>query len=1479
MINNIIAFSIRNKFIVALLILALIGVGIQSMLTINLGSVPDITNNQVQVITVSPNLATADIEQFVTYPVELEMSNLPGITEIRSVSRFGLSVVTIVFKDKMGTYLPRQVVQEKLNTVREEIPAQFGEPFMGPITTGLGEILQYTIKTKPGYDTVYSPLELRTIQDWIVKRQLALIPGVVEVNSFGGSIKQYEIALNPEKLNAMQVSIGEVFEALEKNNVNTGGAYIEKDHMASFIRGEGLARSLEDIRNIVVRTENGVPVLIKDVAEDVHYGHNVRYGAITRDGHEAVGGMVLMLKGANPNEVIQNVKARLVSIQHSLPEGLEIDPFLDRSELIHRTTSTVMKNLTEGSLIVIFVLVLLLGSLRGGLITASVIPLSLLFAFVLMKIFGIWANLMSLGAIDFGIIVDGAVIIVEGTVHELEKRIRAGKNRFSNIEMDEVAYKASSTMMNSAFFGQLIILIVFTPILFLTGVEGKMFQPMAYTFGFAVLGAIFLSLTYVPMISALVMKPIVNKKNLWARMETGLERFSSGLIKGIQKAYDPFLRVSLRHKVSVLTVALLLFGSALLIFSRMGGEFIPSLDEGDIAMQTFLRPGSSLSETVKREKEVEKIILSKFPEVKTMVARIGVADIPTDPMGFDYTDSFIILEKDRSKWVSAKTKNELIEKIKEAVSELPGLNFSFSQPVELRFNELLTGVREDVAVKIYGEDLDILAQKGAEAAAIIRNIRGAEDVTMERTAGLPQMTVRYDRRKVARYGLTIEKLNSYVSAAFAGSKAGVIFEGEKRFDLVIRFDEKHRRSIEDLRNLYIDLPNGNQVPIKEVAEISYRPGPMQISRDNTFRRIYVGVNVRDRDVESLVEEIREKLEAQLDLPPGYYITYGGAFENLQRAKERLGVVVPIALALIFILLYFALKSFAQTLMIYMAVPLAAIGGVYTLWLRDMPFSISAGVGFIVLFGVAVLNGLVLISRFNSLKEEGVTDIGERIFQATHERLRPILLTALAAMFGFLPMAISQSAGAEVQRPLATVVIGGLFSATLLTLVVVPILYALVEARTERRKRRKKKGMPPVAILLTGIMLGFLSFTGRATAQQTDTLPRITLEEAVKKAVDRYPALKAARLGVDNQQSLKMTAWDIGATQLATGAEEVGNNTPDGIYNRFTITQSFDVIGIHARNKEAAVKIDMAETVLDLTALEIRKEVSIAWGNVLSAQQQYALYEQLDSVFRDLERAARLRLEAQAASRLEYLSVTTQARQITIQKEKARRDLLIALRNLNRWFVSDTLFTVDTSERAFSVEPPFLAPDSIAAHPLLQLSGQEIRLAEAQVRREKTNYAPAFFVQFGTQKIGAQKGFYQYEVGLSIPLVFAAQMGRTRSAKIRQQIAVENYQRKSIEVTTQYRNLLDEYRKWQMTWHYYRDEALPAALEQKKGALMAYRQGAIDYVSFLQNIRDAVQIEFEMQKAFAGYLDARFRLEYFLDQTDVPEKGMTVAAKR
>jgi heavy metal efflux system protein len=1473
MINGIIYFSIKNKLIVGLLTLALIGTGIYSMFTMNLGSLPDITNNQVQVITVSQNLATEDIERFVTFPVELAMANLPGTLEIRSISRFGLSVVTIIFEDDMGTYLPRQLVQEKLNVVRQQIPEQFGSPYMGPITTGLGEIYQYTLQPKPGYETRYSPTELRTIQDWIVKRQMALVEGVVGINSFGGKIKQYEVAINPEKLNANNVSISEVFEALQRNNANTGGAYIEKNNMANFIRGEGLVRSLDDIRNIVIKNVNGIPILIRDVAEKVHFGHQVRYGAFTQDGQEAVGGMILMLRGSNSNAVIQNVQERIVKVQKSLPEGLEIKPFLDRSALIERTTNTVTQNLTEGALIVIFVLVILLGSVRGGIITASTIPLSLLFAFIMMKLFDVSGNLISLGAIDFGIIVDGVVIIVERTVYEIQKQIKARRFEIDQRVMDEIAYQAGSSMMKTAFFGQLIILLVFIPILSLTGIEGKMFHPMAYTLGFAMLGAIILCLTYVPMMSALFLKPAQNKSSWSGRFGTWIESGGEKIVSGFYRAYLPLLKNALRHKVIVIIVTIMLLGAAGFTFSRMGSVFIPQLDEGDIAMQALIRSGSGLNEAIDVSITIENILLKNFPEIKTVLSRIGVADIPTDPMPIDIADMFIILEKDKIKWTSAKSKEELIKKIKTKLdSELTGVNLVFSQPVELRFNELLTGVREDVAVKLYGDDLEVLAQKVEQMAKIIQTVPGVGDVNPERTSGLSQMTVRYNREKLAQYGLNIEKLNEYVSSAFAGSVAGIIFEGEKRFEMVIRFDEAYQKSIDDLRNLYIDLPNGMQVPIKELADINYVLGPMQISRDNAFRRTYVGVNTRGRDVESVVRDIQQKLNAELDLPPGYYLTYGGEYENLQSAKNRLAILIPIVLFLVFVLLYFALKSVSQSIIIFTGVPLAAVGGVFALWIRDMPFSISAGVGFIVVFGIAVLDDLVLIDRFNTLKAEGITNIKQRILIGTKERIRPILLADTTDIFGFLPMALSVSAGAEVQHPLSTVVIGGLFTSALFTLIVLPVLYTFVENRSINRKSIKNKKStkhPNTNALLTLIICGGLlsillgtATIAKAQSQPIDNLQTITLEQARERAVKNFPKIQSAKLEIESQEALKKTAWNLGNTTLFTGEEEAGNGS-SGVQSRGIQQRQIDVFGIVPRLQLQKERISLAENALNLSMIEVEREVSRAWAMVYTAKNNYQVFKRLDSIFADIERAARIRLEVEATSKLEYLATANQGNQVQIQKEQAYRDYLSALQQLNLWLVNDTLFTVPDIPADQLDSPLDFVADSLDSHPALNVSKQQVNVADAAIKERHSQFLPKLNLQYSRQEIAGQSGFHQFQAGVQIPLFFGPELGRSQSAKIQRTIAAQNLQQKQLELNAAYQNIREQYVKWLNSWQYYRDIALPMAREQQTGAVFAYEEGAIDYVTFLQNMREAIRIEVDSWNAFGNYLDSRYQLEYFL----------------
>ena len=938
MLSNIIKFSIRNKLVVLLFTAFIIGFGLYSLTQIPIGAVPDVTNNQVQVITTSRNLSTQDMEQFITYPVELEMANLPGVKEIRSVSKFGLSVVTIVFDDDMGTYLPRQLIAEKIKTASEKIPNGFGTPEMGPITTGLGEIYQYTLDVKPEYKNNYTVEELRTIQDWIVKRQLSGIPGVVEINTWGGFLKQYQVAINTEKLNAMNITSQDVYMALEKNNSISGGGYIEKVNQAYFIRGEGLITSLDDIKNCVVKNENGLPIYIKDVAE-VGFGNANRFGAITANGEgEKVLGQVMMLKDANSKKVIDAVKERVEIISKSLPEGVYINAFLDRSELIAKTTFTVTENLVLGCLIVIFVVVLLLGNIRSGLVVASVIPLCLLFALSLMYIFGVDANLMSLGAIDFGIIIDGAVIIVEFIAFQITQK-STELNSLAKSEKqalkDTITISSASKMMNSAVFGQLIILIVFIPILSLSGVEGKMFKPMALTFSFALVGAMIFCFTYVPVAVSLFLKPSkVSEKNI-----------SVKLMNWLTKKYEPVIHWALQSKKTVLIIA----GSLLLIagflYSQMGGEFVPTLDEGDFVIQPVLKTGTSLSKTVEITTKIENILLENFPEVKQVVTRIGAAEVPTDPMSMEESDVIIVL-KPKKEWTSAKSKDELADKFKEALALIPGLEVEFTQPIEMRFNELITGVRADIAIKIFGDDLSILAKKGNEIGELIQNVPGAADISVEKIAGLPEMSIKYNRSKIARYGLNIQDLNDLVSMAFAGKTAGSIFEGEKRFDLVVRLDKSKRMDIDNLKNLYVDLPSGGKIPLNELADISYQKGAAKISRDDTRRRIVVGVNVRNRDLQSVVDDIQKLINDNVKLPIGYSISYGGQFENLQSAKSRLLVAVPVALVLIFILLFFAFKSVKEALMIYSAIPLAAVGGVLLLWIRDFPFSISAGVGFI-----------------------------------------------------------------------------------------------------------------------------------------------------------------------------------------------------------------------------------------------------------------------------------------------------------------------------------------------------------------------------------------------------------------------------------------------------------------------------------------------------------------------------------------------------
>ncbi len=1432
MLNRIISLSIKHKLITVLLTLFIVGFGLFSILQIPLGAVPDITNNQVQVITTSTNLSTQDVEQFITYPVELEMSNLPGVTEIRSISKFGLSVVTIVFDDRMGTYLPRQLIAEKIKNAISNIPEGFGTPEMGPITTGLGEIYQYILDTKPGYEKDYSIMELRTIQDWVVRRQLAGIPGVVEVNTWGGYLKQYEVSINPETIKGLGISLIEVLHAVESNNNVAGGAYIEKTNQSYFIRGDGLVTSLEDLENVVIKNVEGNPVLVRDIAM-VRFGQANRFGAITANGEgEKVLGQIMMLKDANSNKVIEAVKERVAEVQETLPEGIFINPILERSELIHNTSLTVLENLLFGCLIVFLIVVLLLGNLRSGLVIASIIPLSLLFTISMMYIFGIDANLMSLGALDFGIIIDGAVIIVEFiaiklTIHREELAGETGDGK--QTIMDRITFDGASKMMNSAIFGQVIILIVFIPVLSLSGVEGKMFRPMALSFSFALLGAIFFGLTWLPAASSLFLRPEKEK-------QFSLTRW---IMKLFYRSYDPVIRFSYDHKWLIFTLAAAALFFTGFIFSRMGGEFVPTLDEGDFVIQPVLRTGTSLSRTIEMTTRMERILIDEFPEVDQIVCRIGAAEVPTDPMSMEEIDMIIKLNP-KDTWVSAASKEELANRFKEALMVIPGIEYEFTQPIEMRFNELITGVRADLAIKIFGEDLDILADRAQEVKRLIAEVPGAADIILEKTAGLPQMSVVYNRSKVAYYGLSIEELNLYLTTAFGGAAVGSVFEGEKRFDLVVRLQPQYRTDIENIRNLPVTLPDGVQVPLQEVADISYAFGPAKISRDDTRRRVVVSVNVRNRDLESVVRDIEEILDQQLELPAGYYIDYGGQFENLRNASRRLKIAVPIALLLIFIFLHFAFGSIKEAALIFTAVPLSVVGGVSLLWIRGMPFSISAGIGFIALFGVAVLNGIVLIEHLKELKAEGVVDMRTRILKGTRERLRPVLLTAAAAALGFLPMAVSTSAGAEVQRPLATVVIGGLVTSTMLTMLVLPLLYAVFDEITGIRlwpPGLKRERILPLVLL---ILVPYAADAQPASSGPGNP-PLLSLPAALEIAYDNNSELEAYRLRAKEQEALIKTAFNIDRTTLYYNYDE--NNIAENDYPIGVIggEQRFDFPTLYFAQKRAnVIAYDMAVNEFEIKQRQLTRDISQAYYTVVYLLHKTELYNLVDSIYGRFTEASERSFQEGAIDYLDMLVAQSRHQEIYLVQRQLQRDVEIAYGNLSALMHYDSAFQVPLD--SFDMLP--VEPDSVRSGPGWHLLQNAALKEGAELKVEKQLLMPELTLTYfnGTNRYEGARHYQGFEVGLGVPLFFGEQRARVKA----KQYALEATNHLQDHYITSYENRILELRrgieKYGEAVEYYRHSGKQLAAELIRSGEAKYRAGEIDFFRFIQSLDSAVKIE-------------------------------------
>lgn len=1430
-----------------MLVLALIAMGIYSLKNLPIDALPDITNNQVQIITTSQNLATQEVELFITYPIEMAMKTIPDMVELRSVSRFGLSIVTIVFEEHVDIYWARSQINERLKEAEESIPDGFGEPFLAPISTGLGEIYQYTVTAAKGFEDVYNSSELRSIQDWLIVPQLLGTKGVAEVNTLGGHLKEYEVAVDPDRMKSMGITMAEIFTALSQNNENTGGAYIDKKPYVYFIRSIGMASSLEDISKIVIKNNKDIPVLIRDIAE-VKFGKAVRYGATTRNGTgEVVNGMVMMLKGENSAEIVGLVKEKLEQIKITLPEGINIVPYLDRSKLVNRAISTVRTNLIEGALIVLFILVLLIGNWRAGLIVASVIPLALLFAVSMMRFFGVSGNLMSLGAIDFGLIVDGAVIIVEAIVHRLQTK--RSENKLTVLEMDEEVYSATSSIRSSAAFGEIIILIVYLPILALVGIEGKMFTPMALTVSFAILGAFILSLTYVPMMSALCLSKTTGHK----------ENFSDKIIAFFQMLYTPILNLALKVKWLVLILAFAMFGLALYIFSTLGGEFIPNLSEGDIATHVMIPPGSSLEQEIEATTKAEQLLMKHFPEIEQVVSKIGSAEIPTDPMPMEVADVMIIL-KDKKEWTSASSKEEMFEKMEKVLDDLPGVTTEFSQPIQMRFNELMTGIRSDVGIKVFGDDIERLVAIGDEVQAIVESVTGVQDARAEAVSGLPQITVKYNKDKLALYGLNVGELNDAVSMGFAGSKAGVIYEEEKRFDLVVRLAEPFRSDIDNLRNLYVPLPSGNQIPLEQVADIDYVRGPAQISRENGKRRIIVGFNVRNRDVESVVKEIQTKFDDQIKLPVGYYVEYAGQFENLERAKARLSIALPIALALIFILLYFTFNSVKQSLLIFTAIPLSAIGGVFALWLRSMPFSISAGIGFIALFGVAVLNGIVLIAYFNQLKKEGMTNIIERIKVGTKVRLRPVIMTGAVASLGFLPMALSNSAGAEVQKPLATVVIGGLLTATLLTLIVLPILYYYSE-KFEKQNIIANKAITMIVFFFLCIGLN---------AQNIKT---IGLEEAIGKALQTNKSIELINLNLEKYEQIKNGSYIMPKAEISASYGQINSNQFDQSYS---ISQSFNPFIAKLKKAYGKELIKKGNHEIDLAKQELVYQLRDLFDENNYQQARLKLIEKQKELFEQISTMADKKFEYGEIGIIEKSTTDLQVQTLIMELKQINSILALGEIKLESIIYEKARPEISSYE-AINWN---LTKDStlLDNHPLLGAAMQEVNLIKSEAEmlkgERKPDLAVGYFIQSFNgefvidEQIKNYNAFPRFQginIGLNIPIFRKGYNTQIKSIETNALIEQTKMEQLKFQIQNEFKYFLQQYEFQKENINYYKTIALPNAELVESKAKKSYDMGETGFKDYLRAVNSNYEIKKSALAAIHDFNDTIFSLMYLLNE--------------
>ena len=1441
MLSKIIQFSIKNKLVILLGVFALILGGVYSISKLPIDAVPDITNNQVLIITSVPSAGAPDVERLITVPIEQATRNIPGMIEQRSFSRFGLSLVTLVFKDDLDIYWARQQVSERLITVKSQMPEGMGIPELGPLTTGLGEIYQYVLRTKKGYEGKYSLMELRTMQDWIVRKQLLGTPGVADVSSFGGAVKQFEVSVNPELLKQYDLSVNDIYTALNDNNQNAGGAYIEHGPNVLFIRTEGMVDSLDQIGSIPVKTlSNGMPLLIRDIAE-IRLGEATKFGATTfnADG-EVAGAVVMMLKGENSKQVIADIKSKIATIQETMPEGVVIEPFLDRTKMVDNAIGTVSKNLLEGALIVIFILILFLGNLRAGLVVASVIPLAMLFAFILMHLFGVSGNLMSLGALDFGLLVDGAVIIVEAVLHQLYHSSKKGQhNQLDKTEMNTIVGQVSNKMMGAAAFGQIIILIVYLPILSLTGIEGKMFKPMAQTVSFALIGAFILSITYVPMMSAWVLN----------RNRVQKETMTDKLMQNLEAFYEPLLMKALKMPKQIIGLTIALFIGAIILLTTLGGEFIPKLEEGDFAVETRVLSGGSINTTLDATQKASKLLIDRFPEIEKIVTKIGAGEIPTDPMTMDASDLMIIL-KDKKDWVSAGTFDELADTMGKVMSQVPGISSGFQYPVQMRFNELMTGSRQDVSCKIFGENLDSLSKYAALMGNIINQVEGAKDLYTETVTGISQVVVHFNRTAIARYGANIKEVNQVIQSAYAGGVAGKVFEGDRRFDLVVRLNNIQKKDWQQIKNLMVTVGNGKQVPLYELAEVKMEEGPYQIQREDAARRIVVGFNVRGKDVKTVVTEVQEKVKKSIQFPPGYYVVYGGQFENLEHAISRLKIAVPGALLLILVMLFFAFNNLKHCLLIFSAIPFSAIGGVLALWLRGMPFSISAGVGFIALFGVAVLNGIVLLTEMNKLAMEPNRTISDIIATATKTRLRPILITAAVASLGFIPMALSSGAGAEVQKPLATVVIGGLLSATLLTLFVLPIFYQLFE--------KKRFGQTTIAIILC--IIGF----NATTLQAQQVTVKKPLTKVIEQALLVSPTLKTTEAQITYYQTLSKSSFD--PAKLAFRGE-IGNVNSSLNDSKYAVEQVFDLPKVYQAQKRLNLSISQNysyQAVLDekiikhaIEQLYIQLQFQVAKGFLLG---------QLDSIYAKQLAAVDARFKAGQDNGLEQLNMQNWVslhKQLMIQHQNEQ----LGLQKQFAILLQDPSLLMPAEGLQF--EPKLLDTVIDAGHPMNLFWKQKLQSAIAETNVAKSKILPQVAVGYTNQSFrmtpNDHNRYNSVNLGLNVPLFRAGLKQKVKASQANETVMVHEKDKAMLDLNMQIQKAWSNYQQTMELYQHIQKGLIPNATKMANMANLSFKEGQISYIEWSNAMSQVQQIQMQALESLELFNLNQSTLYYLLSK--------------